>query len=205
MPEMTIAGDRLPNCYRCGKSPCECAASKGIGGHTKAFRGTSDDWITPKAIVDALGPFDLDPCACTPQPWPCATRSYTIHDNGLIQPWFGRVWLNPPYGPRAAPFLEKMVEHGNGIALMFARTETAMFHKHVWPFADGLLFLEGRLHFCHPDGRRAKGNSGGPSVLIAFGHRNVQALMCPELDGAFVVPSDSQAIAAERLRQEVMF
>jgi len=37
---------------------------KGIGGHTKAYRGATDDWITPPHIVGALGRFDLDPCAC---------------------------------------------------------------------------------------------------------------------------------------------
>ena len=41
-----------------------------IGGHHARRRGaTSDDWITPRCIIDALGPFDLDPCASATQPW----------------------------------------------------------------------------------------------------------------------------------------
>lgn len=68
----------------------------GIGSHTKPNRGATDDWITPKAIIDKLGPFDLDPCQCEPQPWSCAAKSYNFRDNGLTSHWEGRVWLNPP-------------------------------------------------------------------------------------------------------------
>ena len=160
--------------------------SKGIGGHTMAHRGKTDNWITPLHITQALGECDLDPCACIPQPWPCAKASLDIHANGLLTPWTGRVWLNPPYGPRAAPFLAKLAEHGNGVALLFARTETRMFHEYVWGHADALCFLRGRLHFHHPDGRRAAGNAGGPSVLIAYGHENAIALRNAGLSGAIV-------------------
>ena len=31
----------------------------GIGGHQRT-RGRTDEWLTPPAIVRALGPFDLD-------------------------------------------------------------------------------------------------------------------------------------------------
>lgn len=159
---------------------------KGIGGHTRAHRGATDDWITPPRIVGALGRFDLDPCACTTQPWPCADTSYNFDDDGLAQPWNGRIWLNPPYGPHAEPFLEKLAEHGDGVALLFARTETAMFHTYVWGVADALLFLRGRLHFHRPDGTMGPGNAGGPSVLIAYGRRNAVALRDSGLEGAFV-------------------
>ena len=101
----------------------------GIGSHTKPNRGATDSWITPKAIIDALPPFDLDPCECIPQPWPCAARSYTITDHGLFQLWSGSVWLNPPYGPETGKWLGRLAAHGNGIALIFARTETDMFHR----------------------------------------------------------------------------
>ena len=158
--------------------------SKGIGGHTKAYRGATDNWITPPYIFEALGQFDLDPCACRPQPWPCATASYDR--NGLLQLWTNRIWLNPPYGPNAEPFLKKLAEHSNGIALLFARTETKMFHKYIWNKAGALLFLKGRLHFYYPNGERAKGNAGGPSVLIAYGSKNVSILGRSNLRGAFV-------------------
>lgn len=138
--------------------------------HTRRV-GSSDDWITPKWLVDRLGPFDLDPCACIPQPWPCAKRQYTAEDNGLMLPWDGLVWCNPPYGSKAGAWLNRLALHGNGIALMFARTETRAFTANVWPFASMLLFLCGRLTFNRPDGSapRQGHNSGGPSVLIGYG------------------------------------
>lgn len=61
-----------------------------------------------------------------------------------------------------------------------------MFHKYVWGAADALLFLKGRLYFHRPDGTRAPGNAGGPSVLIAYGPENVSILKNSGLDGAFV-------------------
>lgn len=157
--------------------------------HTRGEHST-DSWITPKWLIDRLGPFDLDPCAAIPQPWPCAFRSFTIEDNGLLQDWPKRdlVWMNPPYGKEAAAWLDRLAMHGNGIALVFARTETAMFFKSVWPAATSLLFLKGRLTFHYPDGEGSKAghNSGGPSVLIAYGKEADDRLAMNRDLGAYV-------------------
>lgn len=152
------------------------ATPKGIGGHQRAFRGRSDDWITPASLIERLGPFDLDPCACNPQPWPTATTSYAPPDDGLDHQWAGRVWLNPPYGPQLDDWLGRLATHQWGTALVFARTETRVFHRHVWPHASAVLFLNGRIHFHRPDGSRAKGNAGGPHVLIAYGKSDRERL-----------------------------
>lgn len=145
--------------------------------HTRGTH-TTDSWITPKWLIDRLGPFDLDPCACEPQPWPCAAKQYTQQDNGQMIPWEGFVWCNPPYGSAASAWLNRMALHNNGIALIFARTETRMFFKSVWPYASMLLFLKGRLTFYRPDGSKPREghNSGGPSVLIAYGTRGSDTL-----------------------------
>ena len=132
-------------------------------------RAGTHSWITPRHIVEALGPFDLDPCQCDPQPWPCAARGYVLPVDGLNEPWRGRVWLNPPYSIHASAWLAKLARHGRGTALIFARTETEMFFEHVWPLAHAICFLEGRLHFHYPNGQRAAANAGGPSCLIAYG------------------------------------
>jgi hypothetical protein len=139
---------------------------------------TTDSWITPKWLIDRLGPFDLDVCASTPQPWPCAWRQFTFDDNGLLQPWYGLVWCNPPYGAAAAAWLDRMALHNDGIALTFARTETRMFFAAVWPKASAIVFVRGRLTFARPDGSSPKTghNSGGPSVLIGYGARAVDRL-----------------------------
>lgn len=149
-------------------------------------RAVTHDWITPRFIIDALGTFDLDPCECRTQPWPCATRGIVLPDNGLVDTWTGRVWLNPPYNTHAASWLAKLALHGHGTALSFARTETAMFFAYVWRAAHAVLFLQGRLHFHYPDGRRADHNSGGPSCLIAYGRQDSDRLRTSGLAGHFV-------------------
>lgn len=159
---------------------------KGIGGHHRGTRGKSDVWLTPPDILQPLGRFDLDPCCPKRMPWPTADVMLSLPVDGLKVEWKGRVWLNAPYGPELWPWLEKLADHGNGIAIAFARTETAGFHKHVWQRADALLFLEGRLHFYHVNGQRAKANAGGPSVLIAYGKRNADTLERCAIAGALV-------------------
>ncbi len=149
----------------------------------------SDTWITPPDIIARLGgadSFDLDPCAAPAQPWPCARRSYTEAEDGLAQPWDGRCWVNPPYGRELEAWMAKLAAHGQGTALIFARTETEAFFKTVWRRASALLFLEGRLHFHYEDGTRAKANGGAPSVLIAYGLEDADILAECAIDGAFV-------------------
>lgn len=113
---------------------------------------TTHDWLTPPEILQALGTFDLDPCASQYQPWPTAARMLTIEEDGLSIQWRGRVWCNPPYGPHAEKFLKRCAEHGNAIALIFARTETRAFQEWCWRKADGMLFVAGRLRFRLPGG-----------------------------------------------------
>lgn len=112
----------------------------------------------------------------------------TEREDGLLYLWHGFVWCNPPYGRALGTWLERMSLHRNGIALVFARTDTKAFHRHVWPWANALLFMKGRVTFCLPDGSASpKGNnSGGPSVLIGFGTEAIERLENCEDLGAFV-------------------
>ncbi len=163
------------------------ANSKGIGGHQRAYKGKSDTWLTPPEIVKALGHFDLDPCCPPNMPWKTAERMLTPKSNGLTAHWgASRVWLNPPYGPETAKWLEKMAEHASGIALIFARTETDAWHRHVWPHADGILFLKGRIHFHDAKGVRAKFNSGAPSALVAYSLADAYRLRESGIEGHFI-------------------
>lgn len=145
-------------------------------------------WLTPPGIIKALGEFTLDPCALPDheRPWDTAHYHYSLPDDGLSMPWFNRVWLNPPYGKHTAAWLEKMAAHGCGTALVFARTETEMFRRFVWPAASAVMFLAKRPHFHYPDGARAKGNSGGPMVLVAYGQHDADMLRRSGLDGTIV-------------------
>lgn len=147
----------------------------GLSSRQSARMG-NDEWLTPPEIVASLGTFDLDPCSPVIRPWDTARHHLTVHDDGLSAEWNGRVWLNPPFGREAVKWLRKLVQHGNGIALIPARTETAMFYECVWGAADAVLFVKGRPHFHYVDGRRAPANSGAPICLIAYGIANVSAL-----------------------------
>ena len=159
-----------------------------MGAHQSA-RAETHVWLTPPFILNALGDFDLDPCACSePRPWPTANYHYTAEDDGLSRDWYGRVYLNPPYGPPTiiGPWLRRMVEHDCGTALIFARTETALFFETVWNAASAVLFLEGRLFFHYPDGRAADNNGGAPSCLVAYGPSDREVLRDCGLRGKFV-------------------
>lgn len=147
----------------------------GMSSHQSA-RMKNDEWLTPPEILRALGPFDLDPCSPINRPWATASEHYTVADNGLGNPWFGRVWCNPPFGREAINWLDRMKAHGNGVALIPARTETTMFYQTVWGHADAVCFLRGRPHFHYVDGRRAPFNSGAPIALVAYGAANKDAL-----------------------------
>lgn len=156
--------------------------NKGIGGHQLAVM-KSDEWLTPPEIIQALGSFDLDPCAPVFRPWPTADHHFTIEDNGLIQQWYGRVWLNPPYGRYIQKWMQLMATHNNGIALTFARTETQFFHQHVFSVADSIFFFEGRINFYTVAGTRSAQNAGAPSVLIAYGGQNSERISEARLKG----------------------
>ncbi|MDN7458150.1 DNA N-6-adenine-methyltransferase [Burkholderia cenocepacia] len=147
-----------------------------LSSHQSA-RMKNDEWLTPPEWLRALGEFDLDPCAPVTRPWDTARKHFTIADDGLAQAWHGRVWLNPPFGRDAAKWLKRIAEHNNGVALIPARTETAMFYESVWPRADAVCFVRGRPHFHYVDGRRAPFNSGAPICLVAYGRANTIALL----------------------------
>jgi hypothetical protein len=146
----------------------------------------NDEWLTPPPIIKALGVFDLDPCSPVGRIWDTAKKHYSLHDNGLLQEWEGRVWLNPPYGKYIGEWMNKMALHGNGIALVFARTDTGIFQESIFRFADGLFFLKGRVKFLKPDGKPGNSTSGAPSVLVAYGKYNDAVLATCGLKGRYV-------------------
>ena len=149
--------------------------------HERATDG-KDEWLTPRYITDALGPFDLDPCSPINRPWDTASRYYTQLDDGLTNEWSGRVWCNPPYGTQTGKWMRKLSEHKNGIALIFSRTETKVFFENIWDKADAVFFFKGRINFCHVTGEEAD-PAGAPSCLIAYGKNNVQAIRSAQLEG----------------------
>ena len=92
-------------------------------------------------------------------------------------------------------FLARMAAHGNGIALIFARTETKAFQEHCWRSADAMLFMAGRIKFRLPGGG-VSGPAGAPSVLIAYGQPNAQALRRSGIAGYVVDLANRRSEAA---------
>lgn len=141
--------------------------------------GGSDEWYTPQFIFDGLGTsFDLDPCSPGDNVFCCvpAARSYVRAQNGLVQPWEGFVFMNPPFGGRNGhvPWIRKFLEHGNGIAIVRAYTSSGWFHD--WAVkAHALLFPRGKTKFVRPDGTIG-GQPGGGVVLLAMGERACAAM-----------------------------
>ena len=76
--------------------------------------------------------------------------------------------VNPPYGREIEDWMKKMVEHNNGVALVFARTDAKWFQRYVFVKATSLLFLNKRISFCNPDGIKG-GRSAASSVLAFYG------------------------------------
>lgn len=150
-------------------------------------QGATNVWLTPKEIIDTLGPFDLDPCAASePRPWTTAAAHYVEKENGLTKPWVGLVWCNPPYGKETGAWLKRLSEHGEGIALVFARTETKWFQS-VAKSSTLLFFPTGRLSFCRPDGTATNSNAGAPSVFLGFGNQAKARLLGSGLKGIYTI------------------
>lgn len=149
----------------------------------------SDEWYTPPEIFAALGlNFDLDPAAPPGGvPWIPARTHYTRADDGLSRPWRGRVWLNPPYGRATAAWLERLADHGDGVALVFARSDTAWFQA-LAPKATAICFVAGRLKFVPGDGREGSSSAGAPSLLVAYGLTCALAVAESGLGQTFLVP-----------------
>jgi phage N-6-adenine-methyltransferase len=123
----------------------------------------TDDWATPSWLYDQLDTefhFDFDPCPLNPQ------------FDGLKVPWFGSIFVNPPYS-QVGKFLAKAHQELRAgrahtvIFLVFANTDTQWFHQYVYHKAE-IRFLKGRIKFVAPG---KKNCAMRPSMLAIFKSR----------------------------------
>lgn len=149
---------------------------KSQGKNFNTNTDNNETWLTPPSIIESLGVFDLDPCSPVNRPWPTAKNHLTIEDESLLHDWYGRVWLNPPYGKYLEKFMHKMAMHQNGTALIFARTETKAFQNYVFPYAESMLFIQGRIKFYTIEGKEASASANAPSVLIGYDEYNSEMI-----------------------------
>lgn len=116
----------------------------------------SYEWGTPDnpflGLSMVFGPFDLDPAA-TPENAK-AQKFYTKEDDGLIQPWFGNVFCNPPYGRGLGKWVKKAFDEvvsercATATLLIPASTSTRWFHEYA--HQGWVWFVKGRIKFIMP-------------------------------------------------------
>lgn len=146
--------------------------------------GKSDEWYTPKFIFDKLECiFDLDAASPIDRKYCSVPATNFITENSLKKIWMGFVWLNPPFEGRndKEKWLEKMYNHGNGIALTPDRSSTDW-----WQCAakkcDGLLMVKKKIQFIKPDGTIGKSPSNG-TTLFAYGQKGINTILKAEKNG----------------------
>jgi len=164
--------------------------------------GATDEWYTPAYVFEAMGlRFDLDvshPEVKIPATEWCAAL---ITSRSLDRPWFGTVWMNPPFGGRngIAPWLAKFFDHGNGVALVPDRTSAPWWQTYA-PKTDRLLFVARKIRFLRPDGTEGASPAQG-TVLMAKGAAAVAALERAEAAGlglCFSRPEDDRGAPSPR-------
>ena len=128
-------------------------AARGNGNMDVHYSSETPEWYTPPEIIErtqkAIGNIDLDPCSPEEQSIP-ATHVFTKEQDGLRFDWYGKVYMNPPYGREISAWVEKLVsEYESGrtkeaIALVPARVDTDWFRL----FRNcAICFIDGRLKF----------------------------------------------------------
>lgn len=129
--------------------------------HVSRNMGDSE-WFTPKDIIDratrVLGAIDLDPFSSkAANAVVGATRYFDLKRDGLVEPWRGRVWMNPPYDKAViGQCCERLVamhaarDVTAAIALVNNATETEWFQA-LSAQASAVCFPKGRIRFWHPD------------------------------------------------------
>ena len=134
---------------------------------------SNDEHYTQPWVFERLGVnFDLDVCApCGGVEWIPADHTWCIQNDALQQNWYGRVWMNPPYS-KPAPWVDKFIENGNGIALL--PVTRGMWFDKIWEAADGLVVDKYNTHFIRPNG--SKKPITFRTIFAAIGQDNVEAL-----------------------------
>lgn len=130
--------------------------------------GKSNEWYTPARYTSAarlvMGGIDLDPASCEQaNEIVQATRFYTEEENGLAQVWYGRVWLNPPFGTvynqqsNQALFTNRLVlEHRarniEQAVLLTTLKPACSYFKLLWDYP--LCFADHHVQFHRPNGEK---------------------------------------------------
>ena len=124
-----------------------------------------------------MGSIDLDPASCeAANAVVRAAEFYAEAQDGLMLPWHGNVWLNPPYSKGLyTPFCRAVCElYSNGtikqaVVLTNNNTEVAGTQL-LLSQATGVCFTDHRIKFTGPDGKTGASPTKG-QIIYYFGPR----------------------------------
>jgi len=124
-----------------------------------------------KAVIACMGAIDMDPASNSREiPNVPAARHYNAQDNGLVQPWKGRVFLNPPFGPGVEKWFSKLYQERSAgrtteaIVLWKSATETAAW-KTLTAISCRVCFPSARIRFAGPSGDGGPGPTFSPALF----------------------------------------
>jgi hypothetical protein len=153
--------------------------SRSLHAHHILHSTETYEWYTPapyiEAIHEVMGHIDLDP-ASSPiaNRIVQATRFLTLEEDGLRYSWFGRVFLNPPYGFEAGDsnqaiwtaYLLQQYQSGatkEAILLVNATPERKWFQP-LWNYP--VCFTDHRIRFYRPHGEAHQPTHGNAFVYL---------------------------------------
>ena len=145
--------------------------------------GKCDTWATPPEVFRRA----CEMCGVEPVLDVCATAETAKcgawygpggeRSDGLAAEWDRTWWCNPPYS-EVAKWMARAHDQTachfprvSGLMLVFAKTDTAWWHKYVEGMGDVVrpYFWKGRIRFLGAGGRRGKNSAPYPSVVLRFG------------------------------------
>ncbi len=143
--------------------------------HVRSNSG-DNEWYTPPEYIEAarevMGAIDLDPASSAiANTVVQAERFYSLDDDGLAQPWTGRIWMNPPYGRSliedfcwklASSYSSGDVEQA--CALVNNATETEWFQG-LGAAASAACLPRGRIRYWFPGGKGSGAPLQGQAVV----------------------------------------
>lgn len=131
---------------------------------------------TPEWVYKPMGHFDLDPCAGSNTDIADVNWNIFRGENGLKREWFGFVWCNPPFSQKS-PWIEKMVNHGQGI-LLLTDPGSAPWFGPLTQLCDNHFIMGKKINFIGG----SSSNNGG-TALFLFGEEAVSRIEKSGLPG----------------------
>lgn len=139
---------------------------------------TNEHYTPPTFLIQVYdffgGTLDLDPCCNSlANPHVLANCHYDKELDGLKLPWFGKVFVNPPYGRSLGDWTEKICGEfeqahiSEGLFLVPSRTDTK-WTRRLSEYAR--CYLSSRLKFVSENGT-PQDSAPFPSALFYLGER----------------------------------